>query len=213
VPVYVVDSRLLLPRSSRYCPGASPGIWINRRRRNPWSTCSASRSHRRAPPPGAHLRHHRIFVAENAERLRSGFRFPARIPHWSIRSIARRGCTAASVRSSHPEAFFPQSRAEVVQFTERTAFPVMVKPIEDRLPEDAWGQPSAWFTADRNCSTSMIGPRIAAAEHVAARDIPAVRTRSSCSTVLRRQLGVSGRITGKKLRQFPAYTGPRAWGL
>ena len=114
-----------------------------------------------------------------------------------------------------PDAFFPQSRSEVVQFTERSVFPVMVKPIEDRLSRERAGTTKRVVHSRQELLDlydrieDPRQPNMLLQEYIPGGADTIVMFNGYFDNSSECLVG----FTGKKLRQFPAYTGPTCLGI
>jgi predicted ATP-grasp superfamily ATP-dependent carboligase len=219
VPVYVVDSRRFAPAaSSRYCAGRL--IWDLDQSPAAESVeflLSAAKRIGGSPLLIPTFDTTAIFVAENAERLKTGFRFPAQDPSLVNSLYSKKGMHFLAKRCGvpTPDAFFPQSRAEVVQFSERTVFPVMVKPIEDRLSRRRAGTIKRVVHNRRELLDSYDQiedprqPNLLLQEYIPGGPETIVMFNGYFDGKSECLVG----FTGKKLRQFPAYTGPTCLGI
>lgn len=219
VPVYIVDSRPFAPAArSRYCAGrltwdldqspASESVEY---------LLSVAKRIGGCPLLVPTFDTTAIFVAENAERLRSEFRFPAQDPALVNSLYSKKGMHFLARRCGvpTPEAFFPQSRAEVVQFNERTTFPVMVKPIEDRLSRGRVGTAKRVVHSRQELldvyerTEDPRQPNLLLQEYIPGGAETIVMFNGYFDDKSECLVG----FTGKKLRQFPAYTGPTCLGI
>jgi len=80
-----------------------------------------------------------VFVADNADSLGGGFRFPQQ-PEGLVRSLASKRemyflCEKFDIPA--PESVFPRSRADVLEFLEGCTFPVVVKAIDPSIVRSA----------------------------------------------------------------------------
>jgi predicted ATP-grasp superfamily ATP-dependent carboligase len=83
-----------------------------------------------------------MFVADQAEPLSEWFIF-ARQPPALVRSLcSKKGMyfVAKECGLDTPETTFPRTRAEVIEYLERARFPVLLKPIFNRVAAGAAGQ-------------------------------------------------------------------------
>jgi predicted ATP-grasp superfamily ATP-dependent carboligase len=136
VPVYVMDDDPWTPAfSSRYCRGkfvwdidcapaedsisylAGIGRRLGRRAIIIATTDTAA-----------------LFLAANADALRQWFSFPHVYSHLvqSLHSKREMQLLARSVGVPTPNAFFPRSRQDALNFAQGATFPIMIKTIEDR---------------------------------------------------------------------------------
>jgi len=74
-----------------------------------------------------------VFVADNDEALRERFLFPAQDPQLTRDLYSKKEMEVLARRHGVPvaETFFPESRDEAAGFAHETAYPVVVKAIDD----------------------------------------------------------------------------------
>jgi len=155
-----------------------------------------------------------ILIAENAEALASIFRFP-RPPSALPRTLANKRtlyelCKARDIAC--PATFFPESRAEFLDFAQRVRLPVVVKAIEP------WRAPSGLR------STVLVSDRDELINYCDARQVPAT------SVMIQEMIPAStsedwfvhgycdsgsnplALFTGVKLRSYPPFAGPTTLG-
>ncbi len=158
-----------------------------------------------------------LFVEDNAEALRQEYLFPKQ-PTGLARTLANKKqlyflCKEKSIIT--PETLFPQSRDDVIEFIKRAKFPVMLKGI------------------DTVALQHRVGIRMVIAEEAGTLLNCYDRMESSSSPSLMLQEYIAGSaedvwmfngyfndesdclfgITGRKLRQYPAYTGMTSLGI
>jgi D-aspartate ligase len=137
VPVYIIDPHLLVPCAfSRYCQGrftwdihthTTPATleFLRNVSRN---TGGAGTRPILIPTTDAAT----VFVADNSTYLREWFLFPDQSSAL-VRALSDKKemyFLATKHRIPTPQAVFPTSRQDVLQFAERAAFPVMLKGID-----------------------------------------------------------------------------------
>jgi predicted ATP-grasp superfamily ATP-dependent carboligase len=157
-----------------------------------------------------------IFIAENAEALKSWFLFPQLARDLPGRLANKKDldflCRSAGVPC--PRAEFPSSMHEVGMFLKRATFPVVVKPAESRqVPKNANGV-SVVHTAEQLLA---IYHRTESSEHsnlILQEYIPECHAedwvfhaycnpRTDCFVA----------FTGRKLRSYPPYAGSTTLGV
>jgi len=162
-----------------------------------------------------------LFVADNAESLRAGFLFPDQ-PSGLARALSNKQqmfhlCREHGVPT--PDSVFPTSREDVLAFAEHVTFPVMLKTIETRPFEEddplkAGG--GKLIAADRSdlleCYDKLElsgDPNVLLQEFIpgGAESVWMLNGYFDAES--------DGAIvfTGRKLRQYPPYTGQTSLGL
>jgi predicted ATP-grasp superfamily ATP-dependent carboligase len=158
-----------------------------------------------------------LLVAEYAVELAQEYRFPTQPPGLALSLSSKQGMyhLCKEHRIPTPETVFPRSRQDVLEFSEGATFPVMLKPIENRV-------------AHRNA-----GMRMAVIEDAAAllRQYDEMETPEAPNLMIQEYIpggpdmvwmfngyfNEDSRclfgITGKKLRQYPPYTGMTSLGI
>ena len=158
-----------------------------------------------------------MFVAEHAEELREGFILPRLSP-----ALARGLCSKKEMyhlAKQHgvptPEAVFPQSRTDVLEFRERAVFPVMLKGIDGRrLWERAGKRMFIIRGGDEllekyDALEDPADPNLMLQEYIPGGEDAVwmfngyFDDRSECLVS----------FTGKKIRQCPAYRGATSLGI
>ncbi len=162
-----------------------------------------------------------LFVADNATSLRRGFLFPDQPPGLA-RSLSNKKemfllCKQYGVPT--PEAVFPSSREEVVEFAKHATFPIMLKTIETRSfaqddPLRAGG--GKIVAADRRDLVKSYEkldtarePNVLLQEYIPG-GADSVWMLNGYFNEVSDGLVV---ITGRKLRQYPPYTGQTSLGI
>jgi D-aspartate ligase len=92
-----------------------------------------------------------VLVAEQAQALREHFIFPAQSPELVGRLASKREMHALSVEHGVdvPRSSFPESSADVLEFAERTGYPVVVKRAEGWRPQRGTGRKSVAIARNR----------------------------------------------------------------
>jgi predicted ATP-grasp superfamily ATP-dependent carboligase len=158
-----------------------------------------------------------LLVADHADALRDTFQFPSQ-PAGLARSLSNKRemyslCERHSIPT--PATAFPQTRADVVAFAETATFPVMLKPIENGMAqrrsemrmvkvEDARALVRRYDEMETaGCPNYMIQEYIPGGPDMVWMFDGYFDEGSRC---------LFG-MTGKKLRQYPAYTGVTSLGI
>lgn len=158
-----------------------------------------------------------IFLEQNAGALGEAFMFPNQPAGLaaSLCSKERMHALAREAGVPSPETFFPRSRQEVREIIGRAAFPIMLKPILERRTSKGARQGkyilrNARELLERYDALEDPGnPNLMLQEYIPGGEDTIwmfngyFDARSECL------LG----FTGKKLRQFPAYTGATSLGI
>ena len=157
-----------------------------------------------------------LFVADNATALLEGFLFPHQPPGLARALSSKKQmyllCKKHSIPT--PETVFPQSREDVVEFLTSATFPVMLKCID--------------YTALRGPKRKVVlGPDTA----TVLRHYDTIEAREIAHWMLQEHVPGGSEmvwmfngyfneesqclfgLTGKKIRQYPAYTGMTSLGL
>jgi len=158
-----------------------------------------------------------LFVADHAAELRAAFRFPTQ-PVGLARSLSSKEqmyhlCKQHSIPT--PETSFPKSRAEVIAFAASGRFPIMLKPIENRA---AQRDPAMRMALIEDADTLLRrydqmetpeSPNLMLQEFIPGGPETVWMFNGYFDESSRCLFG----LTGKKLRQYPAYTGVTSLGL
>ncbi len=158
-----------------------------------------------------------MLVGDHADKLREVFRFPEQRPGLA-RALASKKelfllCKRVGVPA--PETEFPSSRGEVLEFVERTRFPVVVKSIEaGYIPWTRGGQ-SVFIAEDVG---ELVGyyaevedpqhPNLMLQEYIPGGPDSIWMFDGYFNAESECLLG----FTGQKIRQYPRYTGPTSLG-
>lgn len=216
VAVYTIDPDRWTPSfGSRYCRGK--GCWDIERAPPADSVCFLLRFvqgiGRRAiliPTTDSTT----VFLAQNADALRESFLFPEQPPGLVV-SLCRKDCMHSLARGlgiPSPDAFCPQSRHEVLEFISRATFPIMLKPIVENngvrlrkyIASSARELIESYDAVDvAEHSNVMLQEYIPGGEDTNWMFNGYFDAHSDCL------LG----FTGRKLRQFPVYTGATSLGV
>ena len=158
-----------------------------------------------------------MFLAQNAGALRESFLFPEQ-PARLVASLCRKDCMHSLARGlgvPSPDTFCPQSRHEVLEFIDRATFPIMLKPIVEKRTRNGARQRKYIASSPRelletyDAVEDLDDPNMMLQEYIPGGEDTIwmfngyFDARSDCL------LG----FTGKKLRQFPAYTGATSLGI
>lgn len=158
-----------------------------------------------------------LFVADHGAELHEAFRFPSQ-PAGLVRALSSKRemyylCKRYAVPT--PETVFPVSRADVIAYGDTGVFPVMLKPIENRA-------------AQRDPSRRMVVVRDARAllEHYDVMETPNdpnlmlqeyIPGGPDTVWMFNGYFDADSRclfgLTGKKIRQYPPYTGVTSLGI
>jgi D-aspartate ligase len=219
VPVYTIEADWLNPaRFSRYC---------RRTFRRAIDTEASSAAVREMNRIGREIGRRAIlipttdtaalFVAENAGALKERFLFPDQSPDLVRSLCSKKGMylLAKSLGVPTPEASFPQSRREVLDFLEAATFPIILKAIDDGRSRRR-GRRTKAIVHDRNellqCYEQMEDPddpNLMFQEYIPGGE----DTVWMFNGYFNRDSDCLIGITGKKLRQCPVYTGPTSLGI
>ena len=156
-----------------------------------------------------------LFVAKHAGALEERFRFPRVEPALveALYSKKEMHCLARKYGVPTPEAFFPQSRSEACQFAAGAEYPVVIKAIHDRVLRRR-GRVTKVIARNRHELIESYewmedpgAPSLMFQQSIPGRDLWMFNgyfdENSEC------KVG----FTGRKLRQFPAYTGATTLGI
>ncbi|PYT18462.1 MAG: hypothetical protein DMG59_04365 [Acidobacteria bacterium] len=219
VPVYVLDSNSHAPSfSSRYCRGKF--VWdidLAPAHDTVDFLVGIARKLRRRPILIPTTDHGALLVADHGNALRPWFLFPD-LPGPLAQSLYRKKDMHFVARTAGiptPEAFFPQSKQDLLNFADSARFPIMVKAIDDRS------------TRRRGLRTKVIARN--KQELIEVYDT--IEDPRAPNLMLQEYIpgGEDGNwmfngyfdenstclfgLTGKKIRQFPTYTGPTSLGV
>jgi predicted ATP-grasp superfamily ATP-dependent carboligase len=158
-----------------------------------------------------------LFVADHADELAAEFRFPGQ-PAGLARSLSSKQqmyhlCKQHSIPT--PDTRFPQSRADVVDFAADATFPIMLKPIENRA---AQRDPNMRMAIIADAKTLLRrydemetpeSPNLMLQEYIPGGPESVWMFNGYFDEGSRCLFG----LTGRKLRQYPAYTGVTSLGV
>jgi len=158
-----------------------------------------------------------LFVADHAEAMNEGFLFPNQ-PAGLARSLSSKQqmyylCKAYSIPT--PETFFPQSGDDVVEFLKRATFPVMLKGINTVALLKQTGMrmvvvEDAETLLKRYDEMEMPdAPNLMLQEYIAGGSEMVWMFDGYFDDESRCLFG----ITGRKIRQYPAYSGVTSLGV
>jgi predicted ATP-grasp superfamily ATP-dependent carboligase len=155
-----------------------------------------------------------IFIAENAEALKSWFLFPQLARDLPGRLANKKDldflCRSAGVPC--PRAEFPSSMHEVGMFLKRATFPVVVKPAESRRVPKISGVSVARSPEELlsvYSRTQSWDPNLIVQEYIPECDAEDWVFHAYCNP--RTDCFVA--FTGRKLRSYPAYAGSTTLGV
>lgn len=219
VPVYVVDHDPRTPAFfSRYCRGKF--VWdIESAPTADSLECLAGvgRSFGRPAIIIPTTDSAALFLATNAAALRQWFLFPDVSSHLveSLHSKKEMQILARSLGVPTPNAFFPESKQDVLNFVDRARFPIMIKIIEDRQKKNRTAHTKAIVQGkqellntyeimeDPDCPNLMFQEYIPGGEDASWMFNGYFNQNSECLFGL----------TGKKLRQNRPYAGVTSLGI
>ena len=159
-----------------------------------------------------------LFVSEHAAALREGFRYPTQPPGLALSLSSKEQMYHLCRRHGIPTAqtHCPKSRDEVLEFLDTgPSFPMMLKPIENRAGRRA----------------PNVHMRVVSSPAMLLRQYDAMETPGAPNLMLQEYIPGGPEavwmfngyfdegsrclfgITGKKLRQYPAYTGMTSLGI
>jgi D-aspartate ligase len=158
-----------------------------------------------------------LFVADNAAALRGQFAFPAMCPELIREVSSKKGMyfLAKEHGVPTPEAAFPTSRQEVLDFISRAQFPVMLKAIYGSLLMKVSGQKMfivhtpAELLEKYDALEDPANPNLMIQEYIPGGDDTVwmfdgyFNNRSECLAS----------FTGKKIRQYPVAQGSTSLGI
>ena len=219
VPVYNVDPNRWAPASaSRYCRGKF--LWDIEHRLGLESVEYLLQARRRIGRPCILIpttdRTAR-FVANYAQALQEGYIFPKQSAELAETLSSKRGMFELARRHKipTPDAVFPKSRQDVVDFLERVRFPIMVKGIDgqrlwDRTRKKMFiVRSQEELLACYEAAEDFENPNLMLQEYIPGGDDTVwmfngyFNERSECLVG----------YTGKKIRQCPVYTGSTSLGI
>jgi len=157
-----------------------------------------------------------VFVADHADALREWFMFPnqrADLVH-SLCSKKEMHYLAKKLRVPTPDAFFPESREDVLDFLKNVTFPVMLKAIERwRLKRTKQGKAIAYteneLVEKYDAMEDPEEPNIMLQEHIPGGDDDVWMFNGYFNQSSDCLIG----LTGRKIRQWPAYQGVTTLGI
>lgn len=158
-----------------------------------------------------------LFLSDYEADLRSEFRFPT-APRGLARSLSNKQqmyhvCKQHSIPT--PETSFPKSRVDVVEFVAQARFPVMLKPIVNRA-EQRYARMRMVVIEDAKTLLARYddmetpeAPNLMLQEFIPGGPETVWMFNGYFDEESKCLFG----LTGKKLRQYPAYTGVTSLGL
>ena len=158
-----------------------------------------------------------LFIAQNASRLREGFMFPYNPVQvvWSLYNKKAMYFLAKRLSIPTPETVFPESRKDVLDFCERSQFPVMLKASDNIQTSRHAGrkmviaQSKEELIDQYNAMEDGSNPSLMIQEYIPGKDDSVwmldgyFDENSECLFS----------ITAKKIHQIPVYTGMTALGI
>ncbi len=159
-----------------------------------------------------------VLVAEHAQTLSEHFIFPAQSPDLMGRLASKREMHALSVEHGVdvPLSSFPESSADVLEFAERTGYPVVVKRAEGWRPQRGTERKSVAIVEDRaellrayDEMESPESPNILLQEYIPGTSESIWMFNGYFDESSNCLLG----FTGQKIRQDPIDTGPTTLGV
>jgi predicted ATP-grasp superfamily ATP-dependent carboligase len=159
-----------------------------------------------------------LFVADNAATLRESFRFPDQ-PAGLARTLSSKegmyhACRAHGIPT--PETVFPRTRDEVVAFARNADFPVMLKPIENRVEQRQRADMRMAVVEDAATLLRLYdqmetpdAPNLMLQEYIPGGPENIWMFNGYFDAASQCLYG----RTGRKLRQYPAYTGVTSLGV
>jgi D-aspartate ligase len=157
------------------------------------------------------------FVADNAEALKQWFIFPdvsAQLVH-SLCSKKDMYHLAKELRIATPEAVFPSSREDVLNFLQTAALPIMLKGIDGTRLSKRCGaniflaQTKSEVLEKYDLIEDPENPNLMLQEYIPGGD----ETVCGLEGYFNKDSECIFAITGKKLRQWPAYQGVTTLGI
>ncbi len=159
-----------------------------------------------------------LFVADNAAALREGFLFPNQ-PAGLARSLSSKKqmyflCKKYSIPTA--ETVFPQSREDVIEFLKNAAFPVMLKGIDYTVLQSIDTKKKV-ILGDAEAVLKHYD-KLEASEHIANFMLQEyIPGGSEMLWMFNGYFDEESRclfgLTGKRFRQYPAYTGMTSLGI
>jgi D-aspartate ligase len=159
-----------------------------------------------------------IFVADHADALRQTFCFPDQPPGLARRLASKRDLCALcmEMKIPTPATTFPRSRRDVSSFIEEATFPVVMKASDPVLMREKAAAKSVSIAqdADQLLSEYDVLARDACPNLVLQEYIPGdVETIWMFNGYFNQESECLIGLTGRKIRQFPAYTGATSLGV
>jgi D-aspartate ligase len=158
-----------------------------------------------------------VLVADHDAVLRKSFIFPERRPELVHALCSKRGMyeLARSFDIPTPETSFPESRREVLRFLECARFPVVLKTIQNRLGQQGrhgikrivHGRDELLRLYDE--LEDLENPNLMLQEYIPGNE----DTNWMFNGYFDRNSDCLIGLTGKKIRQFPAYAGVTSLGV
>jgi predicted ATP-grasp superfamily ATP-dependent carboligase len=219
VPVYAIDTdRRAAPLASRYCVGSF--VWDFRLEDAERSIAFLGTVAERIGGRPILLPaddHGATFVAEHSEALRAWYRTAH--PNAELANALSNKQRLFELCREHgmptPDAVFPKSREEVEQAIDNVTFPLVLKGIDTQLQERRCGVRMA-IVNDRDELLARYeemetpeDPNLMLQEYIPGGDDSVWMFNGYFDADSRCLLG----FTGRKLRQYPAYTGATSLGL
>jgi D-aspartate ligase len=158
-----------------------------------------------------------VFVADNADALTEWFIFPrveSSLVH-SLRSKKEMCQLAKKLGIATPEAFFPTSRSDMLRFLQSAKFPIVIKGIDgDRLAKCAGKKGLIAHTQpellkEYDSIEDSNNPNLMLQEYIPGDD----ETVCGLEGYFNESSECVFAVTGKKLRQWPAYQGVTTLGI
>ena len=158
-----------------------------------------------------------VFVAENAGLLRDAFLFPEQSPAL-VRALASKRemyYLAKKHGIPTPETSFPQTRLDVARFLEHATFPVMLKGIDGVRLQQRTGKKMVIVRSRQELLDTYDAldepgnPNLMLQEYIPGGD----DTIWMFNGYFNKDSDCLVGFTGKKIRQFPVYTGSTSLGI
>ena len=156
-------------------------------------------------------------VADNAHALKEWFIFPS-VESTLVHSLCSKKAMyqlAKKLGIATPEAFFPTSRSDVLQFVQSAMFPVVIKGIDgDRLAKCAGkkgfiARTQSELLKKYDSIEDSNNPNLMLQEYIPGND----ETVCGLEGYFNESSECLFAVTGKKLRQWPAYQGVTTLGI
>jgi D-aspartate ligase len=160
-----------------------------------------------------------VFVADNAEELKEWFIFPSvesSLVHslWNKKQMHQ---LAKKLGIATPEASFPASRSDILEFLQTAMFPIVIKGIDgDRLAKCAGkkgfiahSQAELLRRYDSIVEEDPNNPNLMLQEYIPGND----ETVCGLEGYFNESSECLFSVTGKKIRQWPAYQGVTTLGV